>query len=971
MADYYSHVMVCINHVQTTVHGRSAGASTFLLNKRQCEYLAQELLKVSESLEARGAESLEQGMQRTVLLHLHATVKRAQVLVTRCCCESSSWLAAAVALGDTKGEVISILLGLRQWSFLLDMAICASSRGNFFQSSQQVQDLLETGEETYQRLSKQKSKMQNAIENAAHQDQEELLERIANSSGGGQEDQHDEDYIRGVYLKSQLIHSKGDLQSVEGLKAHTILSALGSGAYGMVMKVKWLGQEVALKILKEITRTEATLLGQVQHPNIVRLFHSWEELTPKPHSRIIMELMPRDLQQHIENVLGKRAEAPLTSKKGVARSMPFSLPVAIDTMLQVAQAMRQVHEKRLTHRDLKSSNILVKPMGEEYLELHTEGYLEVKLADFGSSKAYTNSSISGDLTRNTGTTVYGAPEIFGKEEIARERNFPPKADVWSFGMTCSEILTGEVPFADDTARSTLHKRIMKNGLRPRLPKECPEYLRFCIESCWKLQPQRRPSFPDLCRMLKHAKLLSLGLMDVEGSKGLFAYQTSAGVLKASVLSMQPLEDSMISRFGFDVIWRNLRGAGVSLGSRHISTSDSRGQSQVHLLTKLFKFRSKRGELLALNKKFEEFDNFKPIMFSYNELRAATKDFHSDMKLQETGPAVVYKGVLRSGNVVAVTSLLRRGMDFGTVDEFANEVALISRMNHRNLVRMKGCCVHEDHRLLVYEYVDNLNVDQFVLGRGLSKSARQHVNWPQRVNICLGVARGLHYLHALARPRIIHRDIKPSNIFLDHFDLEPKIANFDLALLFPDHEINIEANVAGTLGFIAPEYATSGQVSDKLDVYSFGALCLEMISGRRCIDMDRPKVDVHLVDYAFRLHKEGRLMELIDPTLDLSSEDDELWMIHVSLLCVQRDPERRPTMGRVVSMLQRDMKPEVQALQNDASDEEGVASLTDSESTRSGSIDVHCDDVYFDKVAQSVESSHSFQTPEHWHRFDNV
>ncbi|KAG0582667.1 hypothetical protein KC19_3G076400 [Ceratodon purpureus] len=921
MADYYSHVMDCINHVQTTVHGRSAGASTFLLNKRQCEYLAQELLKVSESLEARGAESLEQGMQRTVLLHLHATVKRAQVLVTRCCCESSSWLAAAVALGDTKGEVISILLGLRQWSFLLDMAICASSGGIFFQSSQQLQDLLETGEETYQRLSKQKSKMQNAIEDAAHDDQEELFERIATSSLGGQEDQHDEDYIRGVYLKSQLIHTKGDLQSVEGLKAHTILSALGSGAYGMVMKVKWLGQEVALKILKEITRAEATLLGQVQHPNIVRLFHYWEELTPKPHSRIIMELMPSDLQQHIENVLGKRAEAPLTSKKGVARSMPFSLPVAIDTMLQVAQAMRQVHEKRLTHRDLKTSNILVKPMGEEYLELHTEGYLEVKLADFGSSKAYTNSSISGDLTRNTGTTLYGAPEIFGKEEIARERNFPPKADVWSFGMTCSEILTGEVPFADDTARSTLHKRIMKNGLRPRLPKECPEYLRFCIKSCWELQPQRRPSFPDLCRMLKHAKLLSLGLMDVEGSKGLFAYQTSAGVLKASVLSLQPLEDSMISRFGFDVIWRNLRGAGVSLASRHIST-DSRGQSQLHLLTKLFKSRSKRRELLALNEKFEEFD-MKPIMFSYNELRAATKDFHSDMELVRTGFAVVYKGVLRSGHVVAVTSLLQSEIFVRTVDDFANEIALISRMNHRNLVKMKGCCVHEDHRLLVYEYVDNLNVAQIVLGWPSGQlSARQHVSWPQRVNICLGVARGLHYLHELAFPRIVHRDIKPSNILLDH-NLEPKIANFGLALLFPDLEINIEADpVKATPGYLAPEYFISGQVSDKVDVFGFGVTCLQVISGRsRCIDYEVPEGQKYLVKYAFRLHREGRLMELIDRTLDLSSEDDVLWMIHVSLLCVQRDPERRPTMGRVVSMLQRDTKPEVQALLDDASNEE--------------------------------------------------
>lgn len=548
MAEYYSLVIDCINHVRVMVHAREC-ASAFLLNRRQCGYLVQDLLKVSESLEARGAESLDHGSRRTVLLHLHATVKRAQVLVTRCCCESSSWLAAAMALGDTKEEVHAILLGLRQWSFLLDVAtICASSGPGSDLQSAQVQELLETGEESYQRLSKQQSKMRIAIQDAARQDQEELLERIANHPSVGEERPDDEDFIRGVYLKGQLTSTRPEtLESVEGLRAHAFVGPLGSGACGMVMKVKWLGQEVALKILKEIARTEATLLGQVRHPNIVRLFHYWEEQSPRPHSRILMELMPGDLQQHIANAVGKRSASPRAPEKGDGGGMPFSLPVAIDTMLQVAQAMRHVHEKKLAHRDLKTSNILVQPVGEECSELHMEGYLEVKLADFGSSKAYTNSSISGDLTRNTGTTVYGAPEIFGKEEIARERNFPPKADVWSFGMTCSEILTGRAPFADDTARSTLHKRIMKNGLRPRLPSDCPEYLRFCITSCWELQPQRRPSFSDLCRMLKHALSLSLGLVDVESSKRLFAYQTSGGALKASVLSLQPQDDSRISR----------------------------------------------------------------------------------------------------------------------------------------------------------------------------------------------------------------------------------------------------------------------------------------------------------------------------------------------------------------------------------------------------------------------------------------
>jgi serine/threonine protein kinase len=544
MAEYYSLVMNCIKRVQDKVQGRP-GTTKIQLNGRQCEYVAQELLKLSQSLQiSKGAHNFDSGIQRTVLVHLHAAVKQAQLFVDRCCCENASWLAVAMELADTKKEVIAILLGLHQWKFVLDMAICASAGGS---QSAQLQ-LWETGEEGYQRLSKNHSKMQYAIRDAARQDQEELLNKIAGSVAV-EEDQLGDDYIRGVYLRSWLNPAEGDLKSVEDrLKAHKIVSVLGSGASGMVVKVKWLGQDLALKTLKGIDRTEATVLGQLQHPNIVRLFHYWEEHTQDgPRSCIIMELMPRDLQVHIRNALRKLSGLPAKSKKGVTGHMPFSLPVAIDTMLQVAQAMRVLHEKKLTHRDLKTSNILVKPVNEGYLELHSEGYLEVKLADFGSAKEYANTSQTGDLTRNTGTTVYGAPEIFEKEKILREKNFPPKADVWSFGMTCSEILTGEVPFAAES-RPTLHRRIVKNGLRPNLPEDCPEYLQFCISSCWELQPQKRPNFLDLCWMLRHAKLLILGLMDVVDSKCLFAYRTSAGVLKSSVHSLHLPEEAKTSRY---------------------------------------------------------------------------------------------------------------------------------------------------------------------------------------------------------------------------------------------------------------------------------------------------------------------------------------------------------------------------------------------------------------------------------------
>jgi len=245
---------------------------------------------------------------------------------------------------------------------------------------------------------------------------------------------------------------------------------------------------------------------------------------------ILMELMPTDLHKHIRNP-GKLFSDTKSSERHT--NMPFPIPVAIDIMLQVAQAMRYLHGKNLVHRDLKPANILVKPVSKDMMGLYDQRYLEVKLADFGLAKAYANSSISEDLTRKKGTTVYAAPEIFENEKTERERNYPLKADVWSFGMVCSEVLTGKSPFEGVFPKTTLHDSIKHDGRRPTLPDNCPEYLQYCIESCWVLEPERRPSFCDLCRWLRHAKLLSLGLIRIQNNDkfSMFAFSTRAGMVK--------------------------------------------------------------------------------------------------------------------------------------------------------------------------------------------------------------------------------------------------------------------------------------------------------------------------------------------------------------------------------------------------------------------------------------------------------
>lgn len=317
---------------------------------------------------------------------------------------------------------------------------------------------------------------------------------------------------------------------------------------------------------------------------------------------------------------------------------------------------------------------------------------------------------------------------------------------------------------------------------------------------------------------------------------------------------------------------------------------------------------KRYLQLQVQQRFEEFE-VKPTIFHYSELRTATRDFNADLKLGEGAFGAVYKGTLPNGNTMAIKQLFAKTSK--GVDEFLNEVILLTGMKHRNLVNLKGCCIREQQRLLVYEYVDNSDVDQVLL----TSSNKNLLNWHVRLKICLGVARGLHYLHALAHPKIIHRDIKASNILITKY-YEAKIADFGLALFFPDEQSYIlTKHVAGTKGYLAPEYASLGQLSDKVDVFSFGVLCLEIISGRRNIDEKYPLDKVYLTRWIWDLYRQDKLMDLVDKTMTL--KDEEKMEVHrainIALLCIQNEAEQRPSMEQVVAMLQGQGESEIVVL----------------------------------------------------------
>ncbi|KAK9056991.1 hypothetical protein SSX86_024357 [Deinandra increscens subsp. villosa] len=288
------------------------------------------------------------------------------------------------------------------------------------------------------------------------------------------------------------------------------------------------------------------------------------------------------------------------------------------------------------------------------------------------------------------------------------------------------------------------------------------------------------------------------------------------------------------------------------------------------------------------------------LFSLSTLHKATNNFSMDNKLGEGGFGPVYKGLLENKLEIAVKRLAKTSTQ--GLREFKNEVISISKLQHRNLVKLLGCCIEGGEKMLIYEYMPNKGLDSFIFDKTQSKL----LDWPTRYHIIDGIARGLLYLHQDSRLRIIHRDLKVSNILLDA-DMNPKISDFGMARTFKANQIEANTNrVVGTYGYMAPEYAGQGIFSIKSDVYSFGVLVLEIVCGEKNRGFLHKEHSNNLIGHAWRLHNEGSSLQLVSKCLEESVNVSQvLRSIHVGLLCVQRQPEDRPAMTSVIMMLGSD------------------------------------------------------------------
>ncbi|KAK9113692.1 hypothetical protein Syun_020489 [Stephania yunnanensis] len=284
-----------------------------------------------------------------------------------------------------------------------------------------------------------------------------------------------------------------------------------------------------------------------------------------------------------------------------------------------------------------------------------------------------------------------------------------------------------------------------------------------------------------------------------------------------------------------------------------------------------------------------------LNFKYNDLKRATKRFDASNKVGQGSCGAVFKGILHDGREVAVKRLVLNTRQW--IDQFFNEVDLINRVRHKNLVKLLGCSADGPESLLVYEYYANKSLDLFIFDVNKAKL----LDWQRRLEIIHGVAEGLSYLHEESEIRIIHRDIKASNVLLDD-KFKPKITDFGLARSIAEDQTHLSTGIAGTLGYMAPEYIVHGHLTEKADVYSFGMLTLEIVTGQRCSSVGTQPGQFFL-SKIWSHYKAGTVDQIIDRSCYREESKDEiLHVVNVALLCTQATAGYRPSMSKVVELL---------------------------------------------------------------------
>ncbi|KAK2984929.1 hypothetical protein RJ640_005670 [Escallonia rubra] len=708
-------------------------------------------------------------------------------------------------------------------------------------------------------------------------------------------------------------------------------SVIGKGGFGKVYKgvIDNGASILAIKRLNSRShqgapefRTEIDLLSRFRHSHLVSLIGYCDEC----HEMILVyKYMPRGTLADRLHKIDKSSHAPLSWVQrlkiciGAARGLDY---------LHTGTGFKD----RVIHRDVKSSNIL---LDEDWA---------AKISDFGMSKVGpANQSCTNVSTNVKGTFGYLDPDYYLTHVLTR------KSDVYSFGVVLFEVLCGRPAIdirLDDEEQWGLAgwaKHCIKGGkvdqiidpsLQGKILSDSLMVFVQIAEQCLHNRPKKRPTMAEVVVRLEYALALqerTSSLMVEEESLNFSEAYDSQDDAYSSVehelitarsdgLNVQPIGDDLgrkkLVREGLSVEGEGTVDSSINDGdgghhAKHIHDDTRLGDASSRLsrtrpprLTFWKRFQSLFRGSASVNSggSFLDVDStLKSLQYSFRTISVATGDFSDTCMLGEDAFGPIYKGILPDGQEIAVKRLSEDSRQ-GEL-EFKNEVLLVAKLQHRNLVRLLGFCMEAAERLLIYEFMPNASVEHFL--SALDRVKRPYLDWHKRWKIIGGVARGLLYLHEDSHVRFIHRDLKPSNVLLDT-EMNPKIADFGLARsLVLDETQGTTTELCGTFGYMAPEYAMHGQYSMKSDVFSFGVLVLEIVSGQKTSTFRQGSKNAEdLRSYAWNCWRKGTCLNLVDPILkaDTSSVRDILRCIHIGLLCVQELAADRPSMAAVVLML---------------------------------------------------------------------